>query len=134
MRAGRTIRVRGGGRIREGRGAGDWKKMLKVSSLGNAAKHATIASGERKSVEGIPLNARVTRLLVDKRSVGNAGKEMLCNRIFCKRGADPPKNPQGRTGATPPIEKILIYVSTGNGSCIGVTIFSNSEPVTQRST
>ena len=68
---------------------------------------------------------------MDKRSVGIAGKGMPSKWIICKRGVDPPKNSAGKTGALPYFESMKSVVSTGNGSCITVEIFSKSEPVTE---
>ena len=66
---------------------------------------------------------------MDKRSVGNSGKDVSNIDMNCKRGADRPKNSAGRTGTFPSREEMASPVSMGNGSCITVVIFSNSEPV-----
>jgi hypothetical protein len=78
-------------------------------SLGNAAKHVTIASGEMQPVGGISLIQCPTRSQVDERSVGNAGEGMSHNSIACKHGADPPKNSVERTGVIPALEKIEMH-------------------------
>src|ERR1700761_7559664 len=73
VRAGRTGRATGGGRIRSGLGENSWNLMVNLSSLGKAAKHVTIFSGEMQPGTGMLKRLRVTRSLVDKRSVGSAG-------------------------------------------------------------
>lgn len=40
---------------------------------------------------GISRRLRVTKLLVDKRNAGNAGKAMPADQISRKHGADPPR-------------------------------------------
>jgi hypothetical protein len=75
-----------------------------------------------------------TRLLADKRSVGNDGNAMPSKSKSCKHGANPPKNPLGRSNSFPHLEEIESYVSTGNGSCITADIFPNCESVTERLT
>ena len=73
----------------------------------------------------------MTRSLADERSVGNAGKEIEDKVICCKNGADPLKNSAGRTGVCPSINSEIMVrcVSAGNGFCINVANFPNSESV-----
>ena len=75
-----------------------------------------------------------TRLLADKRSVGNDGNAMPATYNSCKHGANPPKNLLGRTNPVSLLEQIERCESIGNGCCITVDIFANCAPVTESPT
>ena len=71
----------------------------------------------------------MTRSLADERRFDNAGKEIADKVISCKDGANPPKNPAGRSGTCSPAERMLRCVSRGNGFCINMVNFPNSKSV-----
>ena len=71
----------------------------------------------------------MTRSLADERSVGNAGKEINDKVICCKHGAYPPKNSAGRIGVCSPYDISVRCVNIGNGFCMNVANFPNSESV-----
>src|SRR6266702_8708958 len=109
--------------------------MERSLSLIVAVRPVTIASGEMLVGDMISHRWRSKRSLADKRSVGNAGKEMPVNLISCKHEADPPKNPSGRIGT-------LEYgdgsnasrrrIRAGNGRCIITATFVSSGLVRPR--
>jgi len=53
--------------------------------------------------------------VVDKSSFGNAGNAILFKRNVRRDGADPPKNPSGRTNSSSSIDSSERYVSAENG-------------------
>src|SRR6267142_4460060 len=73
---------------------------------------------------GISQRYRVTRSVVDKSSFPNPGNGMPSNQISRRRGADPPKNESGSTGAFASFDKRSRLVRAGNGF-IATDFFNN---------
>lgn len=62
---------------------------------------------------------------MDNSSFPNVGNGMLLNSSDHKRGADPPKNDLGRTGAVVSFDSRVRDVSAGNGFFIVTNAFNN---------
>src|ERR1700730_12605510 len=92
--------------------------MERCSSLVNADRPATIASGEMYPEWGISQRRSSTRSLAHESSFRIAGNGMAVIQSDCRRSADPPKNESGRTSALLSPATSLRYVSAGNGSFI----------------
>jgi len=87
-----------------------------------------IASDEKYPESGISQRVSVVRPLADKSSVGIDGNGMPSNENVRRRGADPPKNESGRTGATSQYTETSMRVNSGNGFCIAAANLSQREP------
>ena len=89
----------------------------------------TITSGEMYPESGIFRRVRWTRLVADKRRPGRAGNGMRLSSRYCRRGADPPRNPSGRAGGGGLSVKVskVSWTSAGNGFCIAAANRCNCE-------
>jgi len=123
VRAGRTVRVGGGGHCDVGFLGNellDSKLMLTDRSLVNVARDAAIASGEIYPVLGISSRWSSTRPRVDKRNFGNVGNGTCQNLILWRRGGAPPRNISEITGGLSALQWRESVRRIGNGSCINV--------------
>jgi hypothetical protein len=57
---------------------------------------------------------------------------MQDNMKICRRGADPPKNELGMTGAVSPCDESRRSVNSGNDTCIAAKTFSNCQSARPR--
>src|SRR6266850_2208144 len=116
VRAGMTTRVSGDGCrfSRTARDRGDRNRSSSVLSLVNVDRLATIASGEMYPEWGILERERRTRSVVDRSSFPNPGNGMPVKDNVRRRGADPPRNESGSTGAFPSFDERIRSVRAGN--------------------